>query len=180
MLATAKLLTIKKLCQPCGFPTGGSFVSQGRPMLYTTRINRGQEQNREKEKKMKKIIFGLICLVVIGGCESSGQARSGVKLSDIFAAASDAMGRTNKNIVRGSVATQDNPYINGPITTDGSNIGINTYGYGVHSNRFGQPIKLRPDFGYVSGEKLHIQEDAYGLGVHSDQYGRPVREYPWP
>ena len=65
-------------------------------------------------------------------------------------------------------------------TAKGSAIKINAYGYGVHSNRFGQPIKLRPDFGYVPGEQLYIQEDAYGFGVHSDQYGRPVREYPWP
>lgn len=56
----------------------------------------------------------------------------------------------------------------------------NAYGPGVHSNRYGQPVKLRPDFGGVPGEVLQITPDAYGLGVHSDQYGRPVREYLWP
>lgn len=54
------------------------------------------------------------------------------------------------------------------------------YGFGVHMNRFGQPVKLRPDFGGVPGEQLKITTDGYGLGVHMDQYGRPVREYPWP
>ncbi|MBN2512537.1 MAG: hypothetical protein JXB18_06325 [Sedimentisphaerales bacterium] len=55
----------------------------------------------------------------------------------------------------------------------------NAYGFGVHSNQYGQPIRLRPDYGYVPGETLQIKENAYGLGVHSDQYGRPVREYPY-
>jgi len=57
---------------------------------------------------------------------------------------------------------------------------INAYGFGVHADRFGRPITLRPDFGAVQGEYLEIKPDAYGFGVHSDQYGRPVREYPWP
>jgi len=150
-------------------------------MLYTTRINRGQGQNREKGEKMKKIIFSLICLAfVVNGCESSSQAGNKIKLSDIFAEAANAMRWTMETTAKGSVIAQDNPYISGPITTDGPNIGINTYGYGLHSNRFGQAIKLRPDFGYVPGEQLSIREDAYGFGVHSDQYGRPVREYPWP
>jgi len=54
------------------------------------------------------------------------------------------------------------------------------YGLGIHKNRYGQPVIVRPDWGYVPGERLDIKIDAYGLGVHSDQYGRPIREYPWP
>jgi hypothetical protein len=57
---------------------------------------------------------------------------------------------------------------------------LNAYGLGVHQNRYGQPVQLRPDFGGVYGEKLEITPNAYGLGVHKDQYGRPVRECPWP
>ena len=56
----------------------------------------------------------------------------------------------------------------------------NAYGLGVHMNRYGQPVTLRPDFGGVYGEQLQIEQDAYGLGIHMDQYGRPVREHPWP
>lgn len=54
------------------------------------------------------------------------------------------------------------------------------YGMGVHINRYGQPVKLRPDFGGVPGEQLQITTDGYGMGVHVDQYGRPVREYSCP
>lgn len=57
---------------------------------------------------------------------------------------------------------------------------IDAYGPGIHMNRYGQPVILRPDFGSVPGEYLHIQPDAYGPGIHKDQYGRPVREYPYP
>lgn len=57
---------------------------------------------------------------------------------------------------------------------------IDAYGLGVHSNEYSQPVKLRPDFGYVEGEHLEIRQDAYGHGVHADQYGRPIREQPWP
>ena len=65
-----------------------------------------------------------------------------------------------------------------PISEAG--LKLNAYGLGIHSNKYGQPVILRPDGGGVYGEILQIKEDAYGLGVHSDQYGRPVREYPWP
>jgi hypothetical protein len=61
-----------------------------------------------------------------------------------------------------------------------SNLQIDAYGLGVHMNEYGQPVRLRPDFGSVPGEYLEITPNAYGLGVHMDQYGRPVREYPWP
>ena len=57
---------------------------------------------------------------------------------------------------------------------------IDAYGPGIHMNRYGQPVTLRPDFGGVPGEHLQIQPDAYGPGIHMDQYGRPVREYPRP
>lgn len=64
------------------------------------------------------------------------------------------------------------------ITSDNTNIlQPDGYGLGTHINRYGQPVQLRPDFGYVPGEQLQIQTDAYGPGVHMDQYGRPVREY---
>ena len=66
-------------------------------------------------------------------------------------------------------------------TNRGSNsLKMNTYGPDIHQNQYGQPVKLRPDFGYVTGEQLQIKQNAYGLGVHMDQYGRPVREKPWP
>jgi DNA-directed RNA polymerase subunit H (RpoH/RPB5) len=66
-------------------------------------------------------------------------------------------------------------------TTSSQNILTpNAYGLGVHSDRYGRPVKLIPDWGGVPGETLQIKPDAYGPGVHSDQYGRPVREYPWP
>jgi hypothetical protein len=54
------------------------------------------------------------------------------------------------------------------------------YGPGVHMNRYGQPVQLKPDFGGVPGEMLKIKPDAYGPGIHMDQYGRPVRETRWP
>lgn len=54
------------------------------------------------------------------------------------------------------------------------------YGLGVHKNRYGQPVRLEPDFGGVYGERLEIETDGYGMGVHMDQYGRPVREKKWP
>jgi len=65
-------------------------------------------------------------------------------------------------------------------TTNPPPLKIDAYGPGVHMNQYGQPVKLRPDFGGVPGETLKIQPNAYGPGVHMDQYGRPVREYPWP
>jgi hypothetical protein len=67
-----------------------------------------------------------------------------------------------------------------PHQSSGGGLNINGYGLGVHSNRFGQPVKLWPDFGGVPGEFLQIGENTYGPSIHSDQYGRPVREYPWP
>ena len=67
------------------------------------------------------------------------------------------------------------------IKSSGSDdLQIDAYGPGVHSNRYGQPVRLWPDFGGVPGEYLQIKPNAYGPGVHMDQYGRPVREYPWP
>ena len=51
---------------------------------------------------------------------------------------------------------------------------------GVHMNEYGQPVRLRPDFGGVKGEQLQLKRNAYGPGVHMDQYGRPVRQNPWP
>jgi hypothetical protein len=66
------------------------------------------------------------------------------------------------------------------ITADPSVLRPNAYGLGVHQNRYGQPVTLRPNFGGVPGERLQIKENAYGPGVHMDQYGRPVREYSWP
>ena len=122
---------------------------------------------------MRKIIL-IIGLVFIAGCGEQQNQK------DSWSAISDGTWWVFKTTARGAANKQNNPYISGPVTTSGSNIGIDTYGYGVHSNRYGQPIKLIPDFGYVPGEQLHIKEDAYGHGVHSDQYGRPVREYPWP
>lgn len=67
-----------------------------------------------------------------------------------------------------------------PFSTNTWNTTIkpDAYGLGVHSNQFGQPIKLVPDFGGVPGERLRIKPNAYGPGVHMDQYGRPVREKP--
>jgi hypothetical protein len=56
----------------------------------------------------------------------------------------------------------------------------NAYGPGVHMNRYGAPIIIRPDWGGVPGEVLKLKLDAYGPGVHMDQYGRPAREYSWP
>ncbi len=69
-----------------------------------------------------------------------------------------------------------------PVSLGGpsNSLQIDAYGLGVHMNRYGQAVRLRPDFGAVPGELLQITPDAYGLGVHMDQYGRPVREYPWP
>lgn len=61
---------------------------------------------------------------------------------------------------------------------DSDGLQIDAYGPGIHMNRYGQPVRLRPDFGGVEGERLQIQPNAYGPGVHMDQYGRPVREYP--
>lgn len=55
----------------------------------------------------------------------------------------------------------------------------NAYGYGVHSNRYGQAVRLRPDGHHAHGEMLKIKPDAYGPGIHMDQYGRPVREVPF-
>jgi hypothetical protein len=54
----------------------------------------------------------------------------------------------------------------------------NAYGLGVHMNRYGQAVRVRPAWGGVPGEMLRIKPDAYGLGVHMDQYGRPVHEMP--
>lgn len=69
----------------------------------------------------------------------------------------------------------------GFITSDDhSTIKPDAYGMGVHINRFGQPVILKPDFGGVYGERLEIKTDGYGMGVHMDQYGRPVREKKWP
>jgi hypothetical protein len=67
-----------------------------------------------------------------------------------------------------------------PYYQGGSSLQMDAYGPGVHMNQYGQPVRLRPDFGGVSGEYLQIKPNAYGPGVHMDQYGRPVREYPWP
>jgi len=122
---------------------------------------------------MKKIHIG-VCLIFLVGCAT----QEGQK--DLFSTITEGGWWVIKTTAKGSAIAQDNSYIYGPVKTGGPNIGINAYGYGVHSNRFGQAIKLKPDFGYVPGEQLYIQEDAYGFGVHSDQYGRPVREYPWP
>ena len=73
----------------------------------------------------------------------------------------------------------DKSDLNYNITSDDTDIiNPNNYGSGVHRNRYGQPVELRPDYNYVPGEQLKIKTDAYGLGVHMDQYGRPVREYP--
>lgn len=122
---------------------------------------------------MKKIAI-IFCLAFLVGCEAQDTEK------DLFSTVADGAWWVIKTTAKGQAIAQNNSYISGPVTTSGPNIGIDAYGYGVHSNRFAQPIKLRPDFGYVPGEQLHIQEDAYGLGVHADQYGRPVKEYPWP
>jgi len=53
---------------------------------------------------------------------------------------------------------------------------LDAYGPGVHSNRYGQAVRLKPDGFHVHGEMLKIKPDAYGPGIHMDQYGRPVRE----
>jgi hypothetical protein len=77
-----------------------------------------------------------------------------------------------------AVIAQRSQQYSQPLDTSLSGIQPDAYGLGVHANQYGQPVKLRPDWGYVPGEPLQINENAYGLGVHSDQYGRPVREYP--
>jgi len=63
-------------------------------------------------------------------------------------------------------------------TSNSSIIKPNAYGLNVHSNQYGQAIKLVPDYGNIRNEQLNIKQDAYGKDIHSDQYGRPVRAVP--
>lgn len=119
-------------------------------------------------------LYMILIFVILAGCGTQ-QGRTG-----ILPTIADGAWWVMKTAARGSAIAQNNPYNSSPITTSGPNIGINAYGLDIHSNRFAQPIVLRPDWGYIPGERLRIKEDAYGLGIHADQYGRPVREYSWP
>ncbi len=110
---------------------------------------------------MKKWLLVLVILVV--GCRGVSQFAHDVS-STIRRHTTDHM------LVEGE---------RGRAVTD-SGLIIDGYGLGVHINRYGRAVQLRPDWGGFPGERLEIEEDAYGIGVHSDQYGRPVREYPWP
>jgi hypothetical protein len=148
---------------------------------------------------MKKVLLLMLLLAVGCGPEKKGslnmeylekleaqaspaQAKEGGLLSAIAEGAWWVI----KTTAKGAAINQSNPYA--ATTQPGSQIQSDDfsvlepdgYGMGVHKNRFSQPVKLRPDFGGVYGERLEIKTDGYGMGVHVDQYGRPVREYGWP
>ena len=84
-------------------------------------------------------------------------------------ASSGSVGTATREQVRSGASHGQSP---------GDTIQPNAYGPGVHSNQYGQPVRLVPDAGAVPGELLRVKPDAYGSGVHMDQYGRPVREVP--
>ena len=80
---------------------------------------------------MRKFLI-ILCLIFLAGC---GEQQS---QKDLLATMVDGVWWVIKTTAKGSAIAQDNPYISGPVTTSGSNIEIDAYGYGVHSNRFAQ------------------------------------------
>jgi hypothetical protein len=67
-----------------------------------------------------------------------------------------------------------------PYTPELYQITPNTYGHGVHSNQYGQPVRWEVQGGHqqVPGEYLQVNPNAYGPGIGMDQYGRPVKLVP--
>lgn len=148
---------------------------------------------------MKKIAI-VLCLVFLVGCRQAGDVASavfsGTRLAQIIEQSKQKEKERNLDKLAVMYAEAERngdtelcakifeayaKIESAPIPQRYSNnLQIDAYGLGIHKNQYGQPVTLRPDFGGVPGEQLHIKQNAYGLGVHIDQYGRPVREYPWP
>ena len=50
----------------------------------------------------------------------------------------------------------------------------NSYGYGVHSDQYGRPVRWQVQGGCDTNH-LKVKQNAYGPGIGMDQYGRPVK-----
>jgi len=122
---------------------------------------------------MKKTCL-IICLLFLVGCQANeGTVQKKIADASLWLLKTTAVGYSNnhhQSYDSSSTIVVDNCSV---LTPDG-------YGPGIHINRYGQPVELKPDFGAVPGEHLEIKTDACGPGIHCDQYGRAVREYPWP
>jgi hypothetical protein len=118
---------------------------------------------------MKKILLISLCFIICAGCNE--EAANMLEAPGKFITEVKTGCHNARRNIRSALGLD--PKIRNSLK-------LNAYGPGIHSNRYGQPVTLRPDFGGVQGEYLKIKPNAYGLGVHSDQYGRPVREYRWP
>ncbi len=122
-------------------------------------------------RKMWNILL-FLCLLFCSGCGMSLQQKTNAVTIPQF----EVSYSPSFNLVDESI--NNNAHYRQIVTDDLEVLEPDGYGLGIHKNRYGQPVIVRPDWGYVPGERLDIKIDAYGLGVHSDQYGRPVREYP--
>ena len=130
---------------------------------------------------MRRIGYLMILVVFAGllslaGCETPQDVPPARGAGLLLGAPPAAADRTNTQT---AASTAARPAATGVTTDNTGVIKPNAYGPGVHQNRYGQPVRLVPDFGGVPGEQLQIKTDAYGPGVHMDQYGRPVRERRW-
>lgn len=117
---------------------------------------------------MKKLILSLLPILLLTGCNA-------------YKAVYDGYSNAYHSVWADKTTTKTDTSGNNWISSDNTDVlEPDGYGLGVHKNRYGQPVDIKPDFGHVPGERLEIKTDAYGPGIHSDQYGRPVREQPWP
>ena len=116
-------------------------------------------------KKSAFLLGAALIAAVLSGCSQHfwGGFLSGVAQT----------GRISGGIVVGIL--EHRRYANNE-TVDNSEIKVDHYGHGVHSDQYGRPTSFevvgQP---YENTSHLQVQQNAYGLGVHADQYGRPVR-----
>lgn len=140
---------------------------------------------------MKKLIILFILFLFVVGCEennilkTAGKAGEGIWLASVpgraLAEQEERQARVEYMNAHAQQIEEQQLYGDNWLQVDDYEIlQPDAYGLGVHKNRYGQAVTVRPDFGGVPGERLELELDAYGPGVHKDQYGRPVKEYPWP
>lgn len=53
--------------------------------------------------------------------------------------------------------------------------GEDTYGPGIHQDRYGRAFQFHTDDGAPLPPNVRVRPNAYGPGIGQDEYGRPVR-----
>ena len=101
-------------------------------------------------KNLVLLLVGTALIMLLSGCEVAG---------------------TVLDIMAGY-----NPSYSSPRYYNDSYVTPNAYGYGVHSDQYGRPVRWQVQGdSYGDTSHLKVKQNAYGPGVGMDQYGRPVR-----